>query len=157
MRPEGYGWLDGDEYRKLQKLKQHKLEFEVMNLKIGLITYNHPHLKTEQVIESLSQNEYRMFALPFTERERKVLFHHRPKEIPSTKSRDMYYKVCNSDSDIEEGCDYYLLLGAPILSREITQRLRIISCHPGIIPSVRGLDAFKWAIYENKPLGVTLY
>ncbi len=34
---------------------------------------------------------------------------------------------------------------------------RIINCHPGIIPALRGLDAFKWSIYEMKPLGVTLH
>jgi phosphoribosylglycinamide formyltransferase-1 len=34
---------------------------------------------------------------------------------------------------------------------------KIINCHPGILPAVRGLDAFKWTIYEMKPLGVTLH
>ncbi|MCK5296462.1 MAG: hypothetical protein KAJ75_06205, partial [Alphaproteobacteria bacterium] len=29
--------------------------------------------------------------------------------------------------------------------------------HPGLIPTVRGLDAFKWAIYDKKPLGITLH
>jgi phosphoribosylglycinamide formyltransferase-1 len=34
---------------------------------------------------------------------------------------------------------------------------KIINCHPGIIPACRGLDSFKWAIYDMKPLGITLH
>lgn len=33
----------------------------------------------------------------------------------------------------------------------------IINCYPGIIPNVRGLDAFKWAIYDMLPMGNTLH
>ena len=48
-------------------------------------------------------------------------------------------------------------LGAGILSKECVENKKIINSHPGIIPASRGLDSFKWAIYENKPLGVSLH
>lgn len=43
------------------------------------------------------------------------------------------------------------------MSAECVKDKRILNCHPGIIPAIRGLDAFKWAIYEMKPIGVTLH
>jgi len=49
----------------------------------------------------------------------------------------------------------YLICGAGILPREFVERNVIINTHPGFIPNVRGLDAFKWAIYEGLPVGVT--
>ena len=33
----------------------------------------------------------------------------------------------------------------------------IVNAHPGYIPNVRGLDAFKWAIFEGQPIGVTTH
>jgi len=33
----------------------------------------------------------------------------------------------------------------------------IVNAHPGVIPLTRGLDSFKWAIYNNDPIGVTLH
>lgn len=33
----------------------------------------------------------------------------------------------------------------------------IFNSHPGYIPNCRGLDAFKWAIYDNQPIGVTTH
>ena len=32
-----------------------------------------------------------------------------------------------------------------------------MNAHPGIIPLTRGLDSFKWAIYNNDPVGNTLH
>ena len=33
----------------------------------------------------------------------------------------------------------------------------VLNVHPGIIPQTRGLDSFKWAIYNNDPIGVSLH
>lgn len=136
--------------------------------KIGLITYHHPHLKTEQVLLNLLANEpdfrFHIFALTFSERKkRKTLISHRPDQENSilpeimAQAHNIPYKICNNDRQISNDCDIYLVLGAGILSKECVENKKIINCHPGIIPACRGLDAFKWAIYEKKPLGITLH
>jgi len=133
---------------------------------IGLITYNHPHLKTEQVILRILKLgfNYKIYALPYVPRKsRNELIKHRPEQSSSVhpeliaKKYKIPYIQCNTDKEIDDSCDLYLILGAGILSPECVRNKRIINCHPGIIPAVRGLDAFKWAIYEMKPLGVTLH
>jgi len=140
-----------------------------MKLKtIGLITYHYPHLKTEQVMQRLLGDgrdfKYKIYALPFTPREtRETLIQHRPDQtkgaepqVMAEKHRIPYIK-CSADSDIDDSCDIYLVLGAGILSAGCVEGKRIINCHPGIIPASRGLDSFKWAIYDMKPLGITLH
>jgi phosphoribosylglycinamide formyltransferase-1 len=133
---------------------------------IGLITYHYPHLKTEQVLQHLTTMpfKYKIFALPFLSRkQRTILTPHRPEqtdavvpEILAQKHKIPYIK-CENDTDIDNSCDMYLILGAGIISAQCIKGKRIINCHPGIIPAVRGLDSFKWAIYEMKPLGITLH
>ena len=134
--------------------------------KIGLITYHHPHLKTEQVMNSLLLRGYdlEVFALPFIPRaSRGVRFEHRPRQSFAVMAADISvhfgvpYHLCGSDSDIGAHCDLYLVLGAGILSPACVRGKKILNCHPGVIPSSRGLDSFKWALYEMKPLGVTLH
>jgi phosphoribosylglycinamide formyltransferase-1 len=133
---------------------------------IGLITYNFPHLKTEQIIENLIGNYQNMkiYALPFVPRkERVVLFHHRPNQsisiAPETvaEKHNIDFIKCESDLDIDNKCDVYLVLGAGILSEKCVEDKKIINAHPGIIPACRGLDSFKWAIYKNIPMGNTLH
>jgi phosphoribosylglycinamide formyltransferase-1 len=139
-----------------------------MRLKsVGLITYDYPHLKSEQVIHNLMRRKdyiYKIYALPFKPRpKREVLFNHRPDqtnaiatEVIARKHNIPYIKV-NSDREIDNSCEIYLILGGGILSAECVKGKKIINCHPGIIPIARGLDAFKWSIYELAPLGVTLH
>jgi phosphoribosylglycinamide formyltransferase-1 len=43
------------------------------------------------------------------------------------------------------------------LSKDAIRGKKIINCHPGIIPLSRGLDSFKWSIYNDEPLGITLH
>jgi phosphoribosylglycinamide formyltransferase-1 len=139
--------------------------------KVGIITYNAPHHKTAQVLERLSKKvchsekaiEYVVFALPYVERKaRDVIFQHRPlsQDVEHTKiladKYGMEYVICKSETDIQ-GCEVYILCGAGILSKECVDGNKILNCHPGIIPEVRGLDAFKWAIYNNQMVGNTLY
>jgi len=133
---------------------------------IGLITYHYPHLKTEQVLQRLlKQNyEFKMYALPFTPRKaRETLFMHRPNQSDAVAPQTMAekhkipYTVCANDTEIDNSCEVYLILGAGILSPECVAGKKIINCHPGIIPSSRGLDSFKWALYEMNPLGITLH
>lgn len=136
---------------------------------IGIITYNNRHLKTEQVLKNIylsdiNEDQFTLFALPFIYRPpRKELFSHRPNQlsgIETSKIAKIYgipFIECDSDNDISPGCDLYIITGAGIISQECLQNKRIINCHSGIIPLVRGLDAFKWAIINNKPVGNTLH
>ncbi len=135
---------------------------------VGLITYHYPHLKTEQVLQRLlglnTGFDFRMYALPFSPRKpRETLLHHRPEQSDAIAPQAMAdkhkipYVVCETDGDIDNSCDLYLVLGAGILSAECVKSKTIVNCHPGVIPASRGLDSFKWAIYEMKPLGITLH
>jgi phosphoribosylglycinamide formyltransferase 1 len=47
--------------------------------------------------------------------------------------------------------------GAGIIPATGIGSKKIINVHPGIIPSARGLDAFKWSIVDGVPLGVTMH
>lgn len=133
---------------------------------IGVITYNHRHLKTEQVLLRYVEKGFvlKLFALPFAERRQRVVrYPHRPDSTAAAHPKDVArlygipYIECGSDRDIDELCDLYVILGAGILSPECVRGKKIVNCHPGIIPLSRGLDSFKWAIHEMKPVGNTLH
>lgn len=137
-----------------------------MNETIGIITYDTNHLKTEQVLHNLATRHLNLqiFALPFQQRKpRSPLINHRPAQSLGADARSVArtlnipIKQCQSDHDIDSGCEIYVVLGAGLLSDECVSGKKILNCHPGIIPSSRGLDSFKWALYENRPLGNTLH
>lgn len=139
-----------------------------MTSKIGLITYDYPHLKTEQIFSKLMgknmRNEFVFYALPFVPRKgRTVLFSHRPDQshgmipLKLAEKYEYQYVKCDSDLDIDSQCEFYLILGAGLLSAQCVKTKKIINCHPGIIPLSRGLDAFKWAIFDMIPVGNTLH
>ena len=48
-----------------------------------------------------------------------------------------------------------LIDGAGVLPDEWLIKHMVINSHPGYIPNCRGLDALKWAIVEQQPVGVT--
>ncbi len=136
---------------------------------IGIITYDYKHLKTEQVLRNLfagntDGDQYTLFALKFTPRSpRKELFCHRPNQFTGMETSELANKYglpfieCETDIDISSGCDLYMITGAGIISEACIQGKRIINCHSGIIPMTRGLDSFKWAIIDHKPIGNTLH
>lgn len=136
--------------------------------KVGIITYDVPHLKTEQVLSGLIiggwKTKLMIYSIPFIKRRARVeLFQHRPNQNNSilpeiiAQKHDIPYKKCCGDYEISNECDFYLIAGGGILTKECVRGKKIINAHPGIIPSSRGLDSFKWDIYEDKPLGVTLH
>jgi len=134
--------------------------------RVGIITYDMAHLKTEQVVRGLLLRGLRdmaVFALPFRARpERAVLFAHRPAQFDGAPAREMARAHGLDFVEWDGGaglgaCDYYLITGAGILSPEAVRGRRIINAHPGIIPSARGLDSFKWSIRDQVELGVTLH
>ena len=137
--------------------------------RIGIISYDYKHLKTQQVLDRLmldtpQKRDISIFALPFYPRSTKTIrFAHRPNQFTGDSIFDIAnrygiaYKKCMSDIEIDDGCDLYLLTGAGILSKSAIRGKYILNCHPGIIPLTRGLDAFKWAIVECYPMGNTLH
>ncbi|MGB2551777.1 formyltransferase family protein [Campylobacter sp. MOP51] len=137
-------------------------------MKIGLISYDCKHLKTEQVLQRILDKgfELKFYLLPFIERKnREILFNHRPDQNNSilarnlAKSHDIDIKYIQDPRGvgIDNRCDYYLILGAGLLDVKSIGLNKIINVHPGIIPISRGLDSFKWSIYNNEPLGVSMH
>ena len=132
---------------------------------LAIITYNHFHLKTEQILNNLLiDNIFKitLFALPFKTRKKKeYIFLHRPNQNQGIKVEDFRSKKINffnfKNSSQLDGFDFIIITGAGILDKEIIGNKKIINVHPGIIPTTRGLDSFKWAIYNLDPLGITLH
>jgi phosphoribosylglycinamide formyltransferase-1 len=142
------------------------------SLRLAIVTYDHAHLKTEQLVHRfLLKNRLKigpkldliLLALPFSSRpSRTVLFTHRPDQENSVSSRELAtrhgleFLPCTYDS-IPDVANFYIIAGAGIFPAKAIGNKKIINVHPGIIPSARGLDAFKWSIYDDVPLGVTLH
>lgn len=132
---------------------------------LGIITYDTNHLKTEQILlQLIGKYNITVYALPYVQRPvRKILLQHRPDQAVAVHPRDICrqydlpYVPVASDSEIDSRCELYLITGAGILSAECIRGKRILNGHPGVIPAARGLDAFKWSIYNMLPLGVTLH
>ena len=135
---------------------------------IGVITYNHRHLKTEQIVRSFNLDKrikkIFIFALPFKKfKKRKVLFNHRPdqnegihpKEL--SKLKKVNFKIWNGRDIISDECDLFVIGGAGIIKLKPFKNKKVYNAHPGIIPTSRGLDSFKWALYSGDQLGITIH
>lgn len=138
--------------------------------KIAIITYNHPHRKTQNSVfrlKALGYENVKLFALPFIKRENPIqpIFQHRPSHCITISCKD-FAKNLNYDfevSSVEElnenlnkySPNHILITGAGILPKNLVENHRIINSHPAYLPLVRGLDALKWAIVNKQKLGVT--
>ncbi len=134
-----------------------------------VLTYAVPHRKTYDALCLLKARGYRdvlVWAVPLSYRKNFVpIFEHRPPVLFEVEPKDLClnlgYEYVLSESGYQ-GLDAIvscpvLVCGAGLIPLEFTRKLRLINAHPGYIPLVRGLDAFKWAIHENLPLGVTTH
>ena len=139
-------------------------------MKLALLTYDTRHLKTEQVALGLYQKGYRnlsLIALPFMPRPpRKIARPHRPDMNFGAAPRDLasaidaeFFIVSDASAIPVTGFDFYLITGAGLLPPAFVEATlgRVINAHPGLIPLVRGLDAFKWAIHDGMPIGNSLH
>ncbi len=134
---------------------------------VAIITYDYPHLKTEQIIHGLQNNNIQIdsiYALPFVPRKaREVLFSHRPPQGLSPQPADIaakhgikFVRVKDKESlEIEE--DLALVAIGVLIPGAVLEKTKVINCHSGIIPLTKGLDAFKWGILNDNELGVTLH
>jgi len=134
---------------------------------LGVITYDHKHLKTEQILNHLlldkNINKIKLYGLKFKYRTpRKEIFRHRPEQNLGKHPKEfeinskVTFNLWDGNKHIHHECDYFIISGAGLIDVEQFNG-RIFNVHPGIIPICRCLDSFKWAIYTGKPLGVTLH
>lgn len=136
-------------------------------MRVAIITYDTQHLKTADIFFGLQGRqdlELSFLLAPFSRRaERPVAFAHRPRQFEGAPMRALARHYGLRIWEYEEraeavaACDYLLIGGANILEPELANCGKIINAHAGLIPTVRGLDAFKWAILNLDPVGNTLH
>ena len=137
-------------------------------MKLGVITYDCAHLKTEHMVMAYNMDaridDIKIFALPYKKRpERAVLVPHRPDQTRATPTESLQtlnkvsFQKWDGKEVLQHDVDIFVIAGAGILDVGFAGGKPVINVHPGIIPTTRGLDSFKWAIYEGDPLGVTMH
>lgn len=136
--------------------------------KVAVLTYPLKHRKTFDALCLLKAKGYKdvvVYAIPFSYIKKNFpIITHRPEmnyDIPSLEeiceNFGYGYKIGElNDFNIEKE-RIVLIAGAGILPDDFTASHTVVNAHPGFIPNCRGLDAFKWAIFENEPIGVTTH
>ncbi len=126
---------------------------------INLITYNIPHRKTQDVIRELlfrGYNKIRLIIIPFEDKKTfKPIYIHRPSACINATPYELAKRLNLEAVEYSKSMKFVhptLIGGAGILPQT-----GLINSHPGYLPNVRGLDALKWAIYEEQPIGVTTH
>ncbi|MBI3416409.1 MAG: hypothetical protein HY043_14030 [Verrucomicrobia bacterium] len=144
-------------------------------MKLAVFAYNFPHRKTQefllrlflekaQVVVVLAADPVKLNIPSSTLRVKPrhgALIH--PRVI--SERLGWRYEVVDHKSQqcadlIKElAVDVGVIAGARILKEPVVSapRIGVVNFHPGLIPEVRGMDALQWAIYENKPMGVTAH
>jgi hypothetical protein len=131
---------------------------------VALLTYPVGHLKTQEVFFALRRRGIGVcfVIVDFEKRpEREVLLSHRPAQFVGPPPGDLAAAQGAAIFDIAqwngvaEKIDCALVCGANLLAPDVVRSNKIVNCHSGIIPLVRGLDAFKWAIHDLQPVGNT--
>ena len=146
-----------------------------MNTNICVLTYDHPHRKTQDILfrlKALGYKEVFVIAQPWEERKNyNSLFINRPAPLFQLSVKEMCRNLSYACHILSGNLTSQHLSGfgeshlAPIIiagSGKISQSIvqskpYILNSHPGWLPDVRGLDALKWAIYNNHPIGITTY
>lgn len=143
---------------------------DITKKKIILLTYNSPHRKTYDVACLLKAKGFANVSLFATDfhyiKKFKPLVEHRPPEVNGIHPKDLasaldynFYHFASLDEiNPKDYLDFiFLICGAGILPEALVNSCKVINAHPGILPFVRGLDALKWALYEEKPMGITCH
>lgn len=128
--------------------------------KIYILTYDRPHRKTQDLIFRLMHSGEKipdliLAIIPWIERKNyKPLY---STKLPPAPICPQHYglPICEMQS-IPKG-NYIVIGGAGILSPDLVENNVIINSHCGWLPEVRGLDALKWAIYYDHPIGCTTH
>lgn len=144
----------------------HESSYIDEKVQICVLTYDIRHRKTYDILCLLKAMGYRsvtVYAIPLQyQKSFQPLLQHRPEMVWPIdtdllcKNFSYTYITINNYMDInEEDGKIILVGGATLLPPEFIQKYQVINSHPGYIPNCRGLDAYKWAIYEKQPIGVT--
>jgi phosphoribosylglycinamide formyltransferase-1 len=147
--------------------------FNIINNKkrsIVILTYNAPHRKTFDVLCLLKAKGYENITVIAVDYHYQKIFmpiiEHRPKVnnniLPSDLSKSFGYAF--EDYKTLSDFDYtrfnesiFLIGGSGIIPSKFAKNCRIINSHPAILPYVRGLDALKWSLLEDNPIGITIH
>jgi phosphoribosylglycinamide formyltransferase-1 len=134
---------------------------------LGIFTYEIPHRKTYDTLCLLRAkgitDEVIVFANPLHYKKKfSPLISHRPISTTFLTTKELCENLnFNYIEGFEKNAlpkqSKILLCGAGIIEQDIINTYRIINAHPGYLPNVRGLDALKWAIYDQQPIGVTTH
>lgn len=137
---------------------------------ISVLTYEIPHRRSQETLLRLAAKniEARVIILDWTKRDNfKPLYEHRPGPIfdidTQTLASNLGFDTLTTKHDnlystLEQiNPEYTLLAGARLITKEVTDKFKIINAHPAYLPFNRGLDALKWALYDGTPIGVTTH
>lgn len=138
---------------------------------VSVLAYAAPHRKTHDLLlllKAFGHSAVSVFATPWVERKNfQSLYPHRPASQvsipPSELCKNLGFDFLPVDTGNlpaalrSAGSELVLIAGAGILPPEIVSKFKVINSHPAYLPYVRGLDALKWAIYEDQPVGVTTH
>lgn len=139
---------------------------------IYVLTYNAPHRKTFDTLTLLKENSYKdvtVLGMDFHYKKSfSPLLQHRPPVINNIMPHDLCEKLgysyinINRSSAIphylrENHKSIILICGSGIIPEEIISQYYFINAHPAYLPYDRGLDAYKWSIWNGHPIGVTTH
>ena len=139
---------------------------------VYVMTYDCPHRKTYDVLTLLKAKGYRnvtVFCHPMTYKKTfRPLLQHRPSDLHAIDTQTLCQNLdfqcislpfleCLSNYVGEIGETPVLIAGAGLIPNDLLQKITFINAHPGYSPYARGLDAFKWSILKNLPIGVTVH
>lgn len=136
--------------------------------KLGLLTYDAPHDKSERILLGLLKyidpESICVILLPFSLRNSIATgLRHRPHQFSGEHMRDVAARESvevigwDLSSYLEPVADCYLVGGAGIIDVRRLGDVPVLNVHPGLIPVCKGLDALKWAVYFGLPVANTVH
>lgn len=144
-------------------------------MRLVVFAYDFPHKKTQDFLLRLFLEGYKIEFVVASEPVElnlpKSILRVKPRHIdlvhPKTICQRLnvpYYVLPHNSVKVAKllkanNVEVGIIAGARILKKHIIDSVGkgIINFHPGLIPEVRGLDALKWAIYRDLPIGVTAH
>jgi acetyltransferase-like isoleucine patch superfamily enzyme len=136
-------------------------------MRIGLITYNIQHKKTYDILTNYLNLGYEVTLLihkfkNYKSRKNIPMFSHRPYQFlgpsPYEIAKNFNLKIFDFHKYKDfDSLDYLIIGGSGIIDEKFLRKKKIINCHSGLIPFLRGLDSFKWAIRNKLKVGNTLH
>lgn len=139
---------------------------------VYVLTYDCQHRKTYDVLTLFKAKGCRdvtVFCHPMTYRKTfRPLLQHRPTVLHAVDTQTLCRNLdfrCVPLKSVGNLLDYadtvgtspVLIAGAGLIPNELLRKVTFINAHPGYSPYARELDAFKWSVLKNLPIGVTVH